>query len=53
MLSAIVIKSHLVNVFNNNRPNSKQTLILPERIESQLHYAAITEKICIRKLYNL
>ena len=26
MLSVIVIKPHLVNVFNNNRPNSKQTL---------------------------
>ena len=53
MLSVIVIKSHLVNVFNNNRPNSKQTLILPVHIKSQLSYAAITEKFCIRKLYNL
>ena len=44
MLSVIVIKSHLVNVFNNNRPNSKQTLILPVHIKSQLSYAAITEK---------
>ena len=52
MLSVIVIKSHLVNVFNNNRPNSKQTLILPVHIKSQLSYAAITEKFCIRKLYN-
>ena len=40
MLSVIVIKSHLVNVFNNNRPNSKQTLILPVHIKSQLSYAA-------------
>ena len=53
MLSIIVIKSHLVNVFSNNRPNSKQTLILPVHIKSQLSYAAITEKFCIRKLYNL
>ena len=53
MLSVIVIKSHLVNVFNNNRPNSRQTLILPVHIKSQLSYAAITEKFCIRKLYNL
>ena len=53
MLSVIVIKSHLLNVFNNNRPNSKQTLILPVHIKSQLSYAAITEKFCIRKLYNL
>ena len=52
MLSVIVIKSHLVNVFNNNRLNSKQTLILPIHIKSQLSYAAITEKFCIRKLYN-
>ena len=52
MLSVIVIKSHLVNVFNNNRPNSKQTLILPVHIKSQLSYAAITEKFCIRKLYK-
>ena len=36
MLSVIVIKSHLVTVFNNNRPNSKQTLILPVHIKSQL-----------------
>ena len=36
-----------------NRPNSKQTLILPVHIKSQLSYAAITEKFCIRKLYNL
>ena len=50
MLSVIVIKSHLVNVFNNNRPNSKQTLILPVHIKSQLSYAAIPEKSCIRKL---
>ena len=50
MLSVIVIKSHLVNVFNNNRPNSKQTLILPVHIKSQLSYAAITEKFCICKL---
>ena len=28
-------KTHLVNVFNNNRPNSKQTLILPVHIKSQ------------------
>ena len=49
MLSVIVIKSHLVKVFNNNRPNSKQTLILPVHIKSQLSYAAITEKFCIRK----
>ena len=49
----IVIKSHLVNVFNNNRPDSKQTLILPVHIKSQFSYAAITEKFCIRKLYNL
>ena len=48
-----VIKSHLVNVFNNNRSNSEQTLILPVHIKSQLSYAAITEKFCIRKLYNL
>ena len=41
MLSVIVIKSHLVNVFNNNRPNSKQTLILPVHIKSQLSYAAM------------
>ena len=53
MLSVIVIKSHLVNVLSNNRPNSKQTLILPVHIKSQLSYAAITEKFCIRKLYNL
>ena len=53
MLSVSVIKSHLVNVFNNNRPNSKQTLILPVHIKSQLSYAAITEKFCICKLYNL
>ena len=53
MLSVIVIKSHLVNVFNNNQPNSKQTLILPIHIKSQLSYAAITEKFCIRKLYSL
>ena len=52
MLSVIVIKSHLVNVFNNNRPNNKQTLILPVHIKSQLSYAAITEKFCIRKLYK-
>ena len=50
MLSVIVIKSHLVNVFDNNRPSSKQTLILPVHIKSQLSYAAITEKFCIRKL---
>ena len=50
MLSVIIIKSHLVNVFNNNQPNSKQTLILPIYIKSQLSYAAITEKFCIRKL---
>ena len=49
----IVIKSHLVNVFDNNRPNSKQTLILPVHIKSQLSYAAITERFCIPKLYNL
>ena len=49
MLSVIVIKSHLVNVFNNDRPNSKQTLILPVHIKSQLSYAAITEKFCIHK----
>ena len=51
MLSVIVVKSHLVShlVFNNNRPNSKQTLILPLHIKSQLSYAAITEKFCIRK----
>ena len=53
MLSVIVIKSQLVNVFNYNRPNSKQTLILLVHIKSQLSYAAITEKFCIRKLYNL
>ena len=55
MLSVIVIKSHLVNVFDNinNRPNGKQTLILPVHVKSQLSYAAITEKFCIRKLYNL
>ena len=53
MLSVIVIKSLLVNVFNKNRPNSKQTLILPIHIKSQLSYAAITEKFCIRKLCNL
>ena len=53
MLSIIVIKSHLVNVFNNNRPNRKQTLILPVQIKSQLSHADITEKFCIRKLYNL
>ena len=53
MLSVIAIKSHLVNVFNNNRPNSKQTLIRPVHIKSQLSYAAITEKFCIRELYNL
>ena len=53
MLSVIVVKSHLVNVFNNNRPDSKQTLIRPVHIKSQLSYAAITEKFCIRKLYNL
>ena len=46
-------QSHLVNVVNNNRPNSKQTLILPVHIKSQLSYAAVTEKFCIRKLYNL
>ena len=44
MLSVIVIKSHLVNVFNNNQTNSKQTLILPVHIKSQLSYAAIIEK---------
>ena len=38
MLSVIVIKSHLVNVFNNNRPNSKQTLILPVHVKSQLTF---------------
>ena len=32
-------------------PNSKQTLILPVHIKSQLSYAAINEKVCIRKLY--
>ena len=53
MLPVIVIKSHLVKIFNNNRPNSKQTLILRVHIKSQLSYAAITEKFCIRKLYNL
>ena len=53
MLSVIVIKSNIVNVFNNNRPNSKQTSILLMHIKSQLSYAAITEKFCIRKLYNL
>ena len=53
MLSIIVIKSRLVNMFNNNLPNNKQTLILPIHIKSQLSYAAITEKFCIRKLYNL
>ena len=30
-----------------------QTLILPVHIKSQLSYAAITEKFCIRELYNL
>ena len=45
--------SQAINVFNNSRPNSKQTLILPVHIKSQLSYAAITEKFCIRKLYNL
>ena len=40
-------------IFNNNRPNSKQTLILPVHIKSQLSYAAITEKFCIHKLYNI
>ena len=45
--------SHLVHVFNNNRPNNKQTLILPVHIKSKLSYAAITEKFCIRKLYDL
>ena len=30
-----------------------QTLILPVHIKSQLSYAVITEKFCIRKLYNL
>ena len=39
MLSVIVIKSHLVTVFNNNRHNSKQTLILPVHIKSQLSQA--------------
>ena len=53
MLSVIVIKSHLVNLFNNNWPNSKQTLILPVHIKSQLSYVAVTDKFCIRKLYNL
>ena len=53
MLSVIVIKSHLVNVFNNDRPNSKKTLILPVHIKSQLSYAAITEKFCIRKKKSL
>ena len=53
MLSVTVIKSHLVYVFNKNRPNRKQTLILPVHIKSQLSYAAITEKFCIRKHYNL
>ena len=53
MLSVIVIKSHLVNVFNNNQPNSKQTLIiLPVHIKSELSYAATTEKFCICKLYE-
>ena len=52
MLPVIVIKSHLVHVFNNNRPN-QTTLILPVHIKSELSYAAITEKLCIRKLYNL
>ena len=42
-----------VKVFNNNRPNSKQTLILPIHIKLQLSYAAITEKFSIRKLYNI
>ena len=39
MLSVIVIKSYIVNVFNNNRPNSKQTLTLPVHVKSQLSYA--------------
>ena len=34
-------------------PNRTQTSILPVHIKSQLSYAAITEKLCIRKLYNL
>ena len=42
MLSVTVIKSHLVNILNNNRPNSKQTLILPVHIKSQLSYVSIT-----------
>ena len=42
MLSVIAIKSHLVNVFNNNRPNSKQTLILPVHIKSQLSYILLS-----------
>ena len=53
MLSVIAIKFHLVNVFNNNRTNSKQTLILPVHIKSQLSYAATTEKFCVRKLEKL
>ena len=53
VIRQIVIKSHLVKVFNNNRPNSKQTVILPAHIKCQLSYAAIIEKFCIRKLYNL
>ena len=48
-----VIKSNLVNVFNDNRPDSKQTLILPIQIKSQLSYAVITEKFCIHKFYSL
>ena len=36
----------------NNRPNSKQTFILPVHIKPQLSNAAITEKFCIHKLYN-
>ena len=50
MFSVIVIKSHLVNVFNNNRPNSKQTLILPVHIKSQLSYAAVTENFVFESL---
>ena len=52
MLSVIVIQSHFVNVLIII-DLIKQTLILPVHIKSQLSYAAIAEKFCIRKLYNL
>ena len=47
-----IVQTHMkpCKRINNNRPNRTQTSILPIHIKSQLSYAAITEKLCIRKL---